>query len=194
MKAGLCECGCGQTTNKIKQTCTAIGAIKGEYRRYVRGHRNKGKMLADSTGWKGGVKTDSNGYKMVMRRGYSGSHKSGYALEHRVIAEKALGRHLPLNIEIHHVGSNRADNTTLVICENHEYHHLLHMRQDAYYNSGDANKRKCTFCQKYDAIENMYNKKTTRGWNTYHNECKNQYDRDRRKRKSTIDQVAIAAA
>lgn len=43
----LCECGCGQFTKVIYQTDAAVGATKGEYRRFVRGHhrRNRGAKI-----------------------------------------------------------------------------------------------------------------------------------------------------
>ena len=37
----LCECGCGLPTTRIRQTCTAKGRIKGEYNRFLFGHRGK---------------------------------------------------------------------------------------------------------------------------------------------------------
>lgn len=50
--------------------------------------------------------------------------------EHRILAEKALGRPLPKGAVIHHMGSPD-DNygfCKLVICPNQEYHALLHRR------------------------------------------------------------------
>lgn len=34
----LCECGCGQLTNEIKQTDNKKGLIKGEFYRFIKGH------------------------------------------------------------------------------------------------------------------------------------------------------------
>ena len=68
------------------------------------------------------INTDT-GYVMVKVNG-----KLTY--EHRVLAEKALGKPLPEGAVIHHTG-NRDDNhgyCKLVICPNQEYHQLLHER------------------------------------------------------------------
>lgn len=51
--------------------------------------------------------------------------------EHVYKAELALGRKLPLGVEVHHMNRNKLDNETaynLIICPNHEYHVLLHKR------------------------------------------------------------------
>lgn len=59
----------------------------------------------------------------------NGEHKT----EHRILAEKALGKPLPLGAEVHHTGE-KWDNHgpfKLVICPNHEYHMLLHKRTNA---------------------------------------------------------------
>ncbi len=64
-------------------------------------------------------------------------------LQHRLLAEKALGRPLPPEARIHHMNEDKADNFTpynLVICPNDEYHKLLHrrMKELGYANNKDA--------------------------------------------------------
>ena len=54
--------------------------------------------------------------------------------EHRVLAEKALGKPLPNGSIVHHMGEPD-DNYgfgKLVICPDQDYHLLLHRRMDAY--------------------------------------------------------------
>ena len=53
--------------------------------------------------------------------------------EHVAVAERALGKPLPLGAEIHHVNEDKSDNRpeNLVICPNAKYHALLHMRMRA---------------------------------------------------------------
>lgn len=35
---GVCECGCGRRTDKVKQTWNALGRTKGRYNRFIQGH------------------------------------------------------------------------------------------------------------------------------------------------------------
>jgi len=67
--------------------------------------------------------------------------KSGYVLiehehrleyEHRVLAEKALGRSLPVGVIVHHTVAPDDNHgfCKLVICPDQEYHLLLHKRME----------------------------------------------------------------
>lgn len=90
-------------------------------------------------------------------------------LEHRVIAERVIGRPLPHGAEIHHIDENPGNNapTNLVICPDAAYHKLLHQRQRAFDACGNYGWRKCQFCKRYDAPENMWTSRKK----AHHREC-----------------------
>lgn len=98
---------------------------------------------------------------------------------HRQIAQKALGRPLPLFAVIHHVDENpwNNENTNLVICPSEAYHNLLHMRSAAYDVCGNANWKKCYVCKQYDEESNLRPvRKRNRNITTfYHNSCVRAY-------------------
>ena len=130
--AGLCECGCGERTNHRRKKAN----------RYLRGHHRRGvRPTAPSVpvirlkgekhpAWKGGH-VDNHGYSTILMPEHPrAARKTGYVLEHILIAEKALGKSLPENSVIHHANGTR-NSGTIVICQDRAYHNLLHQRMRA---------------------------------------------------------------
>lgn len=182
-KVGLCECGCGMKTSIIVRSSFSEGLIKGEHRRFVKGHSSKGKGGPNHPRWNGGV-ARNNGYIRVLCPGHPRANKDGYVPEQILIAEKALEHMLPEEAVVHHWDKVKIHNkgSNLVICENESYHQLIHHRQRAFEESGDANKRKCHVCHRYDLLSNM----AVYGKEHCHRECQNrkaQQTRDRKKAK-----------
>lgn len=72
----LCECGCGQSAPIAKQTETKYGYVKGQPKRYIRGHRTMLRVvwLPEDRGyetpchiWQGAC--DGSGYGQGLKRG-----------------------------------------------------------------------------------------------------------------------------
>lgn len=84
--------------------------------------------------WKGGRQIDADGYVLVWTPpGTPGRRGSGYILEHRMLAERRLGRHLKRSEVVHHVNGDKQDNRleNLVVFENNANHLRHELADDA---------------------------------------------------------------
>lgn len=101
-------------------------------------------------------------------------------LDHRAVAERAIGHALPHGAEVHHVDGNRQNNApgNLVICPSHAYHVHLHKRTEAMAETGDPNKRFCGICRRWDLGSNMIRAGGERP-RTVHAVCNRAYQRAR---------------
>lgn len=148
----LCKCGCGEPAPVVQSGC-----FKGMPCHYIAGHNLRHPNGADHPHWKGG-RIIQNGYAFVKRIGHPRAHKqTGYLMEQIEVAERALGRALPLQAVVHHVNEQKSDNRgeNLVICEDRAYHNLLHQRLRAYRATGNPEARKCWVCKQYDDVKNL---------------------------------------
>lgn len=107
--------------------------------------------------------------------------------EHIKIVEKALEHELPRFAQIHHRDGNGRNNKSnnLIICENQKYHKLIEIREKAYRETGDPNKRQCNYCKKWDMTSNL---DTSSRWNGHksgrsswfrHRKCYREFERNR---------------
>jgi len=106
-------------------------------------------------------------HELLRRRKGTGAHyvsAAGYVVtgrvqgyEHRLIAERVLGKPLPSGAEMHHVDGNRLNNahSNLVICPSTTYHKLLHSRAEALKATGNPSDRRCVRCKEWDSINNL---------------------------------------
>lgn len=153
---GYCHCGCGEKTTINPQTHTKYGWVKDQPRKYINGHQNRGRRLAEkSEWWRGGTKNEG---KYISIYTPDHPHANGkYVLEHRLVVERILGHYLPVGSVVHHIDGNGKNNapSNLVVCEDEKYHQLLHRRQEALNNCGNADYLRCRYCKQYDDPKNL---------------------------------------
>lgn len=83
--------------------------------------------------WKGGRYKDKSGYVLIYMPDHPYTRK-GCVREHRLVAEKALGRYLKPNEIVHHVNGIKDDNRNknLIICTS-SYHRWLEKKMVGLY-------------------------------------------------------------
>lgn len=171
VSVGYCQCGCGEKAPSAKQTVKKLGWVRGEPLRFIVGHNHRGLFGPLSPGWKGGT-SKTGRYLLIQKKDHPKADKRGYILEHILSAEKVLGKQLPERAVIHHHTEKQ-----LIICQNQNYHMLLHMRTNALNSCGHADWRKCALCHKYDQSSNLYMHET---W-AVHRKCRRRDQRERYK-------------
>lgn len=116
--------------------------------------------------WKGGIHLNSEGYKRQMVR------TQKYELEHRILAESALGHSLPEKAVVHHWDDNPANNTpsNLVICQDDAYHFLLHRRKRRLEDTGSLELKRCVICKSPKTLSEFY--KCSASWDGRQQRCK----------------------
>lgn len=114
-----------------KRTLKQSGLIRSKETRIKISNSKKGNKNPQ---WKGGCLFDTRSRILILTPRHPNSNKGGYVFEHRLVAEKALGRYLKSNEVVHHVNGDTQDNrnANLLICEA-GYHHWLHGKMSQLY-------------------------------------------------------------
>jgi hypothetical protein len=174
---GICLCGCGGKTTICTRNDRLRGLSKGMFHRYIIGHHMRGVHGVDKPNWNGGRKLSKDGYVLILSPDHPRSCK-GYIPEHIVVVERVLGKPLPLGAMVHHSNKIRIDNrpSNLVICQDNDYHQLVHQRMRAFKASGHADWRKCSYCKEYSPIDRVILSQH----HAYHRDCMNAAYRKKR--------------
>ena len=130
--------------------CSATDCGENVYfgKKFCYGHSRAAQVPVNA---KAGLRKKDSGYLYIA---YSGCPLIAV---HILTAEKAVGRALEFPIEVHHINSQRDDNSNsnLVVCPDRKYHQLLHIRSRALDACGNANWSHWTICKQYDDPANM---------------------------------------
>ncbi len=80
-----------------------------------------------SHNWKGGKWVDKFGYVRINGNRRKNGH-GWYLKEHRVVAEKMIGRPLKKDECVHHIDGDKQNNseTNLIVTNNYQHHKLIH--------------------------------------------------------------------
>lgn len=160
---------------KINGCDSTIRGARGLCNKHYHTFRKYGDALAAKTYRPRGTGTVSRGYTIRVAN-------TKRSPEHRLVAEKAISKALPLGVTIHHVDEDRSNNANqnLVVC-NQAYHSLLHQRMNALKSCGHADWRRCSYCKRYDSPENLFVRQKT----AHHRACRNAYCVNKRPEKGT---------
>lgn len=125
-------------------------------------------------------------YILEKAEGHPRATSRGFVAQHVLVVERAIGHHLRLDAEVHHVDCDGRNNapTNLVACQDRAYHQFLHVRMRARDECGNPDWRKCTYCKHYDRPDQLKSKQSGgTGRSFYHNVCAAKYQRDLKARR-----------
>ena len=98
--------------NKVCPSCG--GSFETRWERQVSCSRSCARKqdakLYGPKNWKGGVNKHASGYLKELAKGHPRADKNGYVMQHRLVMERHLDRHLKEDEHVHHKNGVRDDN------------------------------------------------------------------------------------
>ena len=90
----------------------------------------KNNKLDKNPNWQGGVTITSHGYRKIKKPNHPFADVSGYVYEHRLNAEKKIGRFLKPSEIVHHKNGDRLNNdfSNLEVVSNRKEHKVFHRK------------------------------------------------------------------
>ena len=90
-------------------------------------NRSEARKGEKGANWRGGVKTNKQGYRLVLCPEHHRADSSGYVMEHILVWERESGSLLPDKCCIHHLNGvkndNRIENLCVMLHNAHTIHH-----------------------------------------------------------------------
>lgn len=144
---GLCQCGCEHSTRIAERDDPRYGSVKGQPRRFVKGHDKRKHRVRHAGGY---VLLHAPDHPRAIQ---------GKVLEHILVVECTIGRVLPVGAVIHHVNDQTADNrnSNLVVLQSSSEHGTLHRRRRVLRRGGDPwTQRLCCICKQAKDTSEFY--------------------------------------
>jgi hypothetical protein len=106
---GLCECGCGQATQRSPKTSARTNMVKGQHYRFCKGHQNRRFIKNHDKEPQRGQFIHSGYVYIIAPVEHPHPTNKKYIKRSRLVMEGKIGRYLTRSEQVHHINGDRAD-------------------------------------------------------------------------------------